>query len=192
MNEDEGFDEFTLILLGKAKAPYKISTLLTTEYEKKESTRLKKSNEQKDTLRSDDECCTHWGLKRWVYGIKEYVIDRCLFCTMCGFNPRDEDRAYKEEVFGVTTTSDCCCVGYTSYCIVCYNNPITSTLCFPLAATMHLLLLPCACCSPTNRDEWYGTDSPEKQMRDGIAKIKAEEKDKAWLRNTYWSTGGPY
>lgn len=124
MNEDEGFDEFTLILLGKAKVPYKVSNPLTTEYEQKESTILKKNEDQKDAGRSDDDCCTHWGLKRWVYGIKEYVIDRCLCCTKCGFNPTDEERGYNENVKGVITTSDCCCIGHTSFCVACYNNPI--------------------------------------------------------------------
>jgi hypothetical protein len=123
-------------------------------------------NNQKNEVKSDYECCTHWGLKRWIYGIKEYVIDRCICCTMCGFNHMDEDRAYiiDNKTYGEFTT-DCGCVASTPYGNGClHNNPITGTLCFPLAATMHLCCLPCACCSPTNRDEWYGTRSPKKQI----------------------------
>jgi hypothetical protein len=117
---------------------------------------------QEDSNKSDDHC-THWGLKRWIYGIKEYVIDRCLCCTMCYFDPMDKDRAFN--VPG-GSTSDCWCVVWsksdTSVCLS--NNLITGTLCLPLAITMHLLCLPCACCSPTNRDEWYGDHSPERKM----------------------------
>lgn len=103
--------------------------------------------------RADNDCCTHWGLKRWFYGIKEYVIDRCLCCTMCGFKHMDEDRTYIEEENSVTT--DCACVAFTpSYGGFLHNNPVTGTLCFPLAITMHLLCLPCACCSP-HRDDWW-------------------------------------
>jgi hypothetical protein len=162
MNGDypEGLDEIALIFL-KAKVPDTVSTPLATEDKKKERTRLKNSGDQEYTdrsgcCRSDDDCCIHWGLKRWIYGIKEYIIDRCLCCAMCGFNPMDKDRAYQRDEY----TSDCSCV-----VLSCCNNPITGTLCFPLVATIHLLSLPCACCSP-NKDEYYGTDSPGKISRD--------------------------
>ena len=86
--------------------------------------------------KSDKDCCTHWGLKRWVYGIKEYIIDRSICCAGCGFNPVDEDRAYHHYAYdNVQSTSDCCvCSGSRGdWCSrndwEC-NNPITGTLCF--------------------------------------------------------------
>jgi hypothetical protein len=122
--------------------------------------------------KSDKDCCTHWGLKRWVYGIKEYVIDRCMCCAMCGFNPIDEDRAYHHyNVFDeVESTSDCCVCSGRDY--GWYNNPIIGTLCFPFATTMHLICLPVACCYPTKaisakekaeKDEEHKTSPLEQQ-----------------------------
>lgn len=153
MDEDEGLGETALISLGKAKAPDKVSTPLAIEDKQKENTRLKKNEDQKDTARSNDDCCTHWGLKHWFYGIKEYIIDRCLCSAMCDFDPMDKDRAW---IHG-TYTTDCCCV-----CGNCCDNPISGTLCFPLVATTHLLFLPCACCS-SRRGQCYGTGSEEEQ-----------------------------
>lgn len=129
---------------------------------------------QEDIGRYDDDCCTHWGLKRWFCGIKEYIIDRCLCCTECGFNPTDQDRAWIEYDF----STDCCCITCSgiyanSPCNCCpislYNNPITGTLCFPLAATMHLCSLPCACCSP-NKDGCYGGNRREEKNREAPSK----------------------
>lgn len=143
-----------------------------------------KQSDQKDASKPDEDGCTHWGLTRWVYGIKEYVIDRCICCTMCSFNHMDEDRAYRDDQNGVTT--DCFCVGLAPCYGGClHNNIVTGTLCFPLATTVHLLCLPCACCSP-KRDGccigFYGTPSPEKQLRD------AEEK-KARIAEKYENLG---
>jgi hypothetical protein len=96
------------------------------------------------------ECCTHWGFKRWVYGIKEYVIDRCLCCTMCGFDPIHTDRRYVEFTGDrITATTDCILIGITHH--VCpessdkyfYNNPIGGILCLPIASSCHIVA---ACC----------------------------------------------
>lgn len=101
-----------------------------------------------------NDSCTHWGLKHWVCGIKEYVIDRCMCCTMCSFNSMDEDRTYKNNDYDIT--SDCCLIACTArYDSCCYNNPIGGTLCFPFAALTHLMCLPCACCCSTKK----GTES---------------------------------
>ena len=142
--------------------PDKVSTSLVVEDVQNVSTILKKSENQKETAILEDEYCTHWGLKRWIYGIKEYIIDRCLCCTMCGFDPMDKDRAYQNDEF----TSDCCCV-FQSWC----NNPITGTLCFPLVATTHLLCLSCACSNP-NKDDWWYKQSKQKEEK----KKKEDEK----------------
>lgn len=104
-----------------------------------------------------EESCTHWGLKHWVYGIKEYVIDRCLCCTLCSFNSMDEDRKYTNTDYDMT--SDCCLVACSArYETCCYNNPIGGTLCLPLAALTHLMGLPCACCSSTKENFTFGSE----------------------------------
>lgn len=126
---------------------------------------------------SDDHSCTHLGLKHWIYGIKEYVIDRCLLCTKYGFNPIDEDRAYKDEIHGVTT--DCPCVACSPYGAGClHNNPITGTICFPLATVMHLMCLPFVCCSPNNSNclkaECWGNPSSEEKGKEEKKKIYGE------------------
>lgn len=139
------------------------------------------NSKTQDGLSEAENCCTHWGLKRWVYGIKEYVIDRCLFCTQCNFNPMDEERVY--ESIDKSFYSDCCCVSLCGQ-INCdsyfFNNPIGGTLCFPLAATMHLLCLPFACCASNEEDGIFG---PTQRRRD--AEKKEEEEKLKTYRCTY-------
>jgi len=103
---------------------------------------------------------SHWGINRWLHGIDEY-INRCICCSLCGFNHSDKNRAYvyNDDSF----SSDCCCIIDPYTC--CCNNIITGTICFPLVFLGHILCLSCACCSP-NRDMYYGTISPEKQKLD--------------------------
>ena len=185
MDEDEGLDgldEFTLILLGKAKVPSKVSTPLATEDKKNESTRLKKSEDQNDTGRSDDDCCTHWGLKHWFYGIKEYVIDRCLCCGECGFDPIDGDRAYIQETYHIIT-SDCWCVAYVTKPDGA-DNCLTSTVCCPCSTLTHLICLPVACCYPTKKD-WWGTESGDNPTITKLRKKqkKEEERERERERN---------
>jgi hypothetical protein len=47
-----------------------------------------------------------WGPIRWVNGIKEYIVDRCIYSGDTGFIQDDENRAYKHG----NLTTDCCCV----------------------------------------------------------------------------------
>jgi hypothetical protein len=110
------------------------------------------------SMETSSECCTHWGLKRWCYGIKEYVIDRCLCCAN-DFDEMDDSRAFKEIYKNRTT--DCFCIYLTHNISYCYNNPITGTLCLPFGILVHLLCIPYVCCSP-NKDGCYGTN--EKQQ----------------------------
>lgn len=102
---------------------------------------------------------TCWGLQRWFYGIKEY-FDRCLCSAGYNFEQMDKSRAfiYKKE----NITSDCCCV-WTCTSIVSFDNPLTGTLCLPLALTTHLLCLPVACLSCGRGDLSYGTTTAEEQ-----------------------------
>jgi hypothetical protein len=112
------------------------------------------------------ECCTHWGFKRWVYGIKEYVIDRCLCCTMCGFDPIHTDRRYVEFTGDrITATTDCGWIGVThALCTESsdkyfYNNPIGGILCLPIAAPFHILAAICG---------WHGCCGPEQESPDRL------------------------
>ena len=171
MDEDEGSDEIGLTLLGKTKASNKVPTPLATKDEQKESTRLKMPGDQKDAGRSEDECCTHWGLKHWFYGIKEYIIDRCLCCGDCGFDPIDDDRAYIQEEPYRIVTSDCWCVAYVTKPYGA-DNCLTSAVCCPCATLTHLICFPVACCYLAKKD-WWGTESGD---HPAITKLREKQK----------------
>jgi hypothetical protein len=89
----------------------------------------------------------HWGFKRWLFGIKEYVIDRCLCCGT-NIDPKDPTRAFSN--IDSTETTDC---SYLSEVTSCCNNPVSATLCCPVFTFGHLVCLPVMCCFPT-REQW--------------------------------------
>lgn len=137
--------------------------------------------------RSGDDCCTHWGLKRWVFGIKEYVIDRCLCCGCCGFDLMDGDRTYiKENRYGRILTTDCCFLNFTenSLDLSCTDsdggiNWVTGSICLPFAALTHLLCLPVACCYST-KDDWWGTEA---EHIGEIVKKHTDERDETYRKS---------
>ena len=92
---------------------------------------------------TEQDNCNHWGLTHWLYGIKEYTIDRGIFCANNNFDETYEDRTYRDT--RNNHTSDCCCVWLFTDCEpCCFNNPVGSLLCLPFALPMHLLCLPYA------------------------------------------------
>ncbi|MGN6671643.1 MAG: hypothetical protein ACTHJ4_08920 [Candidatus Nucleicultricaceae bacterium] len=115
--------------------------------------------------RSNKNCCTHWGLKRWFCGIKEYVIDRCVCCgfTDCGFDHIDVDRAYiKEEIGGYIVTTDCWLLKFRDACCI-QDGWFSGTICFPVAMLTHLMCLPITCCYP-NKDDWRETETERQRI----------------------------
>lgn len=146
---------------------------------------ITKPSNKEDTVRFDDNSCTHWGLKRWADGIKEYVIDRCMGRALDDFNPMDEDRTYRNDEYNLTT--NCCCIWFNACCTDClFNNPIGGTLCFPLAATCHLLLLPTACCYPSKDGKWSGKIHTEKK----VEWYGSGSKEKSFVTSNQGDTGG--
>ena len=125
-----------------------------------------------------DDCYTHWGLKRWIYGIKEYVIDRCLCCaTPCVFDTIDGDRTYiKESTHGTSiVTTDCCLVAHSPLCSDLHGW-IDGTMCFPFAVLTHLISLPIVCCYPT-KDDWRGAEAG--RIEDCVNKHKDRQRMEA-------------
>lgn len=118
-------------------------------------------NKIETTLQSTHSTCEHWGLTNWFYGIKEYVVDRCLCYGKYEFDPIDRNRTYIDEEQNMST--NCCCIFLGAHCVNnCFNNPIGGTLCFPLSAVVHLVCLPIACCSP-NKDTGHIIHMLEKE-----------------------------
>lgn len=115
------------------------------------------------SLQSNHLTCEHWGLKNWFCGIKEYVFDRCLCYAKYELDPIDRNRTYIDDEKNMST--NCCCIFPAGDCVSeCFNNPIGGTLCFPLAATAHLICLPIACCSP-NQDTGYKVHINKKEEK---------------------------
>ena len=111
-------------------------------------------NKQDSLAQEEKKCCPHWGLTRWLYGIKEYMIDRCLLGGK-DFNAQDSERAYvlrrqiSSEHYEIIHSSDCrCCVcADGSYDPTPgYNKIFTYTLCCPIITMMHMVCLPFQCC----------------------------------------------
>lgn len=122
-----------------------------------------------------DKCCTHWGFKRWVYGIKEYIVDRCLCCALpYVLDPIDGDRAYIKENTHETkiVTTDCCFIAHVHNA----EGWVDGTMCFPFAALTHLTCLPIACCYPT-KDDWWGREAGS--IEDCVTRHKERRKSEA-------------
>ena len=151
---------------------------------KKKKISLSKIKLSADLDDQKDECCTHWGLKRWVYGIKEYLIDSLLcsrgkgFGHLCGdcfsydFERVDEDRAYiSDEYWKDAKSSDCCIIAHCSSWTA--EDPVVNLICCPLATITHLLCLPYSCCFP---------NKPLDHFEDYKKQKKEHEKREEWMR----------
>ena len=96
---------------------------------------------------------SHWGLQRWMLGIKEYVWDRSLCCAK-DFSPKDPQRMFSDIV--EKETSDCC-FSWPDANVYC-NNPVCGLICCPIAAFAHIVTCPLASCFCTEEKfkEWTG------------------------------------
>lgn len=129
--------------------------------------KIELQNDQSSPIKEEEKCCSHWGLSRWLYGIKEYR-DRCLLDRK-DFERRDPERAYivrqSSKPDEIMESSDCCycaclhansetccvrCAGIC--CVVCLMGSDSCieccipTLCCPFATITHILCLPFQCC----------------------------------------------
>lgn len=94
---------------------------------------------------------THWGLKHWLFGIKEFIVDRCLCCAR-NMDEKDSTRAFIDPTMGYST--DCCClVNEEGHIRTWTNNPLGGSICLPFAMVGHVCFLPVMCFFPT-RDKW--------------------------------------
>ncbi len=132
---------------------------------------MKKEKEafiQNNDSDSDKSNCTHWGITRWFYGIKEYLVDR-----PCGnFEIVDYDRTYCAEVESIIITTDC--LAYVGYNQILCSPIIDMIICCPLATSCHLLCLPFACCS-FRSDICYGGDTSASSLSSSRNIIKSTE-----------------
>lgn len=122
--------------------------------------KIESHNAQDIDTPEEKKCCPHWGLTRWLWGIKEYTIDRWILCEN-DFNHSDPERAY---IAVSGRSSDCfmdegyfCnpCYAYNKYGPYnCFLSCCSSLLCCPFVTITHILCLPYQCCLCTPPD-WH-------------------------------------
>jgi hypothetical protein len=106
-----------------------------------------------NTLKEEEkQSCSHWGLTRWLYGIKEYAIDRCLLSGK-DFNYRDPERAYvlrreiSNQEYEILDSSDCyiCVCSDGSPALYGIGGSVQALCCCPCVTMIHMLCLPFQC-----------------------------------------------
>lgn len=112
-----------------------------------------------------------WGIERWVYGIKEYLVDRLICGLSDDFDYADPDRYI---IRAEDDTSDCATspMRTESKCMQLCG----AIICCPFSVVFHLMICPCICCLMESKE----------MHREGLAEvIRKEEEEKKMMTNAY-------
>lgn len=107
-----------------------------------------KSQHRSSTSAKEKESCSHWGLTRWAFGIKEYTEEmfNCYSSKQWYFdNKTEKSYSYSSSYSRMPEdpTTNCWLEAWTGG----YGRG--SFCCCPCATLIHLCCLPCACCCIT-------------------------------------------